>query len=62
MDTIRERIQSDSMVVAELKTNVIVSPPSNTGTPVQRGEISKLREATHLSSTRLVTNSSSSPS
>lgn len=33
-DTLRERIQSDSMVVAELKTNVIVSPPPNTGYPV----------------------------
>lgn len=48
IDTIRERIQGDSMVVAELKTNVIVSPPSNTGPPVQRGESLKLREATHL--------------
>lgn len=33
-DTLRERIQSDSMVVAELKTNVIVSLPSNIGSPV----------------------------
>lgn len=28
METLRERIQSDSIVAAELKTNVIVSPPS----------------------------------
>lgn len=37
MDTLRERIQSDSMVVAELKTNVIVSPPSTDRPHAQRG-------------------------
>jgi hypothetical protein len=32
-DTLRERVQSDSMVVAELKTNVIVSTPSTDHQP-----------------------------
>ena len=38
-DTLRERIQSDSMVVAELKTSVIVSPPSTAESPAKRGQI-----------------------
>lgn len=37
-DTLRERSQNDSMVVAELKTNVIVSPPYTAESRVQRGE------------------------
>lgn len=38
MDTLRERIRSDSMVVAELKTNVIVSRPPTARSAAQRGE------------------------
>lgn len=44
MDKVRERLQSDSMVVAELKTNVIVSLPSPARCPVQRGESQLLGE------------------
>lgn len=51
-ETLRERIQSDSMVVAELKTNVIVSPSSNVNSPVQ----------TRSLMARSAMNSSSSPS
>lgn len=61
-DTRREVLQSDSMVVAELKTNVIVSPPYTAESPVKRGETPVILEVTHLSMARSAMNSSSSPS